>query len=176
MKALHPHTIFKFTSIILLILLISCASVTNSATDTANWEKLNTLIDSKSYEIENNWLNPAGGAQINLIGNPNHIRIINNDSVSIYLPYFGVRRRGYAFNGQAGIKTDAKLKSYKITKDTTKKRIQINFETTSDNTESLKFNLNIYGNGNVITNVTSTDRDFISYQGIIQELSTLPKE
>ncbi|MDR6302104.1 DUF4251 domain-containing protein [Mesonia maritima] len=149
------------------LLLMSCGSQNFSTEETS--KKLNSiqeLIIKSSVEIENRWMTPLRGNQISLIGNPNYIRI-KNDSVNIQLPYFGERQipGNYISNG-GGIQYKGLAKKFEMTQQ--KKEISIYFEGKHEN-ELLKFYLTIYPNAKVITKVSSSVRDNISYEGFLKE-------
>ncbi|GAA4323454.1 hypothetical protein GCM10023115_52200 [Pontixanthobacter gangjinensis] len=133
-----------------------------------DFNELSQLVESGKFEIENTWAIPLGGGNINLIGNPNSIEIMG-DSVEVYLPYFGVRQSGGSYDGEAGIKLKDKIRNLKVDEDPTKGKIDFKFET-SQNTENLNFIISLYSNNKARTQVISSQRTSISYDGIISKL------
>jgi len=150
--------------VIALFLMQSCGS----SADATKIAETTELIESREFEIEHDWLSPLGGGQINLMGNPNFIRF-KNDSVNLFLPFFGQRFSGGGYNNQGGIVYEGPLKDFEIIDGDKNTRI-IKFRT-KQNSETLDFSINIYPEGNVTTRVNSTERSFISYQGEIGELN-----
>ena len=167
-------------------LLIGCKSAQNPE-DLAQYEALEEWIESKNFEIESTWANPtvtfavqsianaslfppgSNPGNISLIGNPNYFRVIN-DSLSIYLPYFGEREIGGAYNSQnQGIVFDGIPEQFEITKNPDKSEIKILVKC-SKNLESYRMRLQIHANKNATINVNSNQRNTISYQGIIKKL------
>ncbi len=149
--------------VIALFLMQSCGS----SADATKIAKTTELIESREFEIEHDWLSPMDGGQINLMGNANFIRF-KNDSVNLFLPFFGERFFGGGYNSEGGIVYEGPLKDFEITSDKKNKHI-IKFST-DQNTENLDFVINIYPEGNLNTRVISSQRSFISYQGEIGEL------
>lgn len=140
------------------------------------YQEMVKLVESKKLEFEATWANAQGGARINLIGNPNHIRI-KGDSAFVYLPFFGVRTGGVAGygGGEGGIKIENKIENLKIEYDDKKQRIKIHFRS-SDVIERHDFYMTVFGGGNTNVNVTSSSRSTISYDGITKELLEKKKE
>ncbi len=146
------------------VILFSCGTPKTMTTDIA---LVADLIHLRQYQITNSWLMPMRGRQINLIGNPNYIQI-KNDSVEVFLPYFGVRQMGGAYSGDSGIKFSGLMDAYKISENSKKKSYEIEFET--HGAETFTFFITIYQSGQTYTNVQSAERDNVSYRGVIAPL------
>ncbi len=149
------------------MVLISCGGANLS--DAARSEKMaemKSLIDSRNFEIENQWVTPLRGNRINLIGNANYIRF-QGDSVELFLPYFGVRHTGGGYNNDGGIKYEGLAKNLQV-KEGRNNSLILKFEG-KQATESYDFTVNVFPNLNTSTQVNSSDRDPISYQGEIHE-------
>ena len=123
---MKPLLIFSFVT---LFLLTSCASKKSIPTEEER-KALELIVSNKTFEIESDFAYPQvtnavqqvlnsgllqpgstpGG--INLIGNPNYLRV-RNDSVISYLPYFGERqmRAGYG-SGDGAIQLKSIMKDY----------------------------------------------------------------
>ena len=125
------------------------------------------VIDKKMFAVENQWANPMGVAQVDLMGNSNYIRF-KGDSVKLFLPYFGVRHSGGGYNSVGGIKYEGPLENFKI-KENTGKSISLEFEG-DQGSENLRFLMTLYPGGSTITNVNSSERQSISYRGRLKEL------
>ncbi|MAM19255.1 MAG: DUF4251 domain-containing protein [Christiangramia sp.] len=163
--SLKLSDIFKLLSfaVLMSIFLNSCGS-----SEKLNDQQVAELISSKEFEIENDWAMPMRAGNINLIGNPNFIRF-QTDSVSIFLPYFGVRQTGGGYGNANGIEYEGPVKNLKISENVNSAYRQIQFEG-NNGTENLKFSILIFENGKTNTNVTSSQRDAISYRGRISHL------
>lgn len=162
-KAKLP-SVFIFS--VLMLLFISCGSTKNTD-ESEKYTELQELVDSREFQIEHQWARPMSGGNINLIGNPNYIRF-ENDSVDVFLPYFGVRHSGAGYNREGGIKYEGLAENLKIIEQKNRNRIALYFEGEQGN-ENLDFSVTIYANGNVQTSVTSSQRQTISYQGEIRK-------
>ena len=146
--------------IVALFLILSCGTNRNVIT---NFDLARLRSPERNFEIENGWSNPLNMNRINLIDNPNYVRM-NGDSVSIFLPYFGVRHMGGGYNADNGIRVDNVVKNLKITDK--RKSSQLNFTANSSkNNESYQFMIEIFENGNTYIVVNSSQRSTINYQG-----------
>lgn len=156
-------------SLIVLVLgiFISCGS-SGSSIDNAEFNELKDLVDSRNFRIENDWANPMGGNRINLIGNPNYI-IFKGDSVDVYLPYFGVRHSGAGYNGEGGIKYTGLYDELKINEKPNKGRIELEFSA-RNKTEMLDIYIKLYPGNKSTTNINTSQRATISYDGDISEV------
>lgn len=148
---------------IFLITCISCKTGKNSYTDKTD---LLSLIESKAFEIENNWALPLRGAQINLVTNENHLRL-SNDSVQIFLPYFGVRQFSGGYNAEAGIRYSGLVEELEIDSSFTDK-VELKFETNTG-TEQIRYILSMYTNGKTNLQLLMNQRDNISYRGFYKK-------
>ena len=141
------------------ILISSCKSTKDNTSDLS---ELLTLIESRSFDIENNWALPLSGAQINLVTNDNHLRF-RKDSIDIFLPYFGVRQFSGGYNAEAGIRYEGLLNDLKIDSSHADK-VKLRFET-STGTEQIRYILTMYPNGKSNLQLLMNQRDNISYRG-----------
>lgn len=149
-------------------ILISCGSSASSI-DQEGYSELKELVASRNFEIENEWANPVGGGRIILIGNPNHIKF-QGDSVDVYLPYFGVRHSGGGYNNsEGGLKYKGPVREFEVFEKPDKGRIEMEFETDNKG-EILEFYITLFPGNNATTNVNTTQRTTISYQGEIREI------
>ncbi|MFI2744323.1 DUF4251 domain-containing protein [Zhouia sp. PK063] len=157
---------------ILSSFIISCGELKNTA-EKPNYTTTVKLVNSKNFEIEQQWLFPLGGNRVNLIGNPNFIKF-NKDSVDIYLPYYGVRQMGGGFSSNSGIEFKGIPKELKITPNDSKQKIDIFFKGYQDS-ELLTFNITVFSNLKTSTSVTSSQRNAISYTGELKALQANEK-
>lgn len=161
-------SIYLSAVVILLILFSSCGTTDNlSNADVSTYEELETIVkERKAFSIENQWASPMSGERVNLIGNANYIRM-NGDRVEIFLPYFGVRHSGGAYNAEGGIKYEGPVKNLRFEENP--RNIVVKFEG-EQGSEDLDFMITIFPGGNSITNVNSSERQSITYQGKMKEL------
>ncbi len=150
-------------------------------------QQLNELVANKSFVIESdqalpmatNSLNsisnagllPPGSSasQINLIGNPNYLKVMG-DSVAVYLPYFGERQMGGGYdNDGPGIKFEGVPQDMKINKDDEKHRYDIQFKM-RDDSETFNVNIVLFPNLSSMINVNSSQRFPIRYSGHVSAL------
>ena len=173
MKTLHHKLseIYSFMGIsslvfALLLILASCGGGQATAEERAEVQE---LLDDREFQITNQWASPLRGSRVNLIGNPNFIRF-KGDSVSLTLPYFGVRHMGGGYNDRGGIEYEGPARNLNIEQE--EGEYILEFEG-KDGNENLDFRIVVYPDGGTSTSVTSTQRDNISYQG---EIEPLPEE
>ncbi len=171
MKIINPISkatgILNIIALLGVMLLISCGG--GNMSDAERSEKMaemRSLIDSRNFEIENQWVTPLRGNRINLIGNANYIRF-QGDSVELFLPYFGVRHTGGGYNNDGGIKYEGLAKNLQVLEGKYNSLV-LKFEG-KQSTESYDFTVNVYSNLSTSTQVNSSDRDPVSYQGEIHE-------
>ncbi|MFN4764014.1 DUF4251 domain-containing protein [Gillisia sp. Q332] len=165
--------VFKLLVPFILLLVLACGGVKNSGSAEAvkDFQELSELVNSREFEIENEWLSPLGGSMINLIGNPNYIRF-KGDSVAVFLPYYGVRHSGGGYGRDGGITYKGPAKNLNITEDKGRKNILLNFEG-KENNENLEFFITLFPGGSATTSVSSSQRQSISYRG---KVKALPEE
>lgn len=157
---------------IFLLVAFSCASSQKSVAITerkASYKAMLELVESKRFEIENDWVIPMRIRQISLIGNSNYLRFVG-DSVAIFLPYFGVRHSGGGYGSDGGIEFEGSPKNLKIEPDSLKHKINISFEGNHNN-EQFDFQIQVFSNKKTSVYVNSSQRDAISYRGKIRPLS-----
>lgn len=156
-KLLSPVFLF------ILITLVACGGSRHNA-DEGDFSELQELVEAGEFEIQNDWAFPNNSNNINLIGNPNHL-IFKNDSVDIFLPYFGIRHAGgnYA-DREGGIVYSGPLKDYEKDTDETKGYIVLKFNGVRSG-ENMSFTVTLYPNKKARTRVISTQRTPISYEG-----------
>lgn len=132
------------------------------------YQETQDLINSNNYEFEGSWARSQRGRRIDLIGNPNYIRI-KNDSVFAYLPFFGERFSGGGYDGTGAIEVGTSLKNYRVKFNDKKKRIEVEFSA-NYGTESYDFSLTIFGNKNGNVYVSSNQRSSMNYDGTYSEI------
>jgi len=154
-----------------VLVMLSCKTSQSLEEQQRNAQEIEQYLQSLSFEIEHRWMQPLRANQISLIGNPNYIRMYSRDSLSIFLPYFGVRQFSGGYGSASGIEFTGKPKALQMTEDEKGNQI-ITFSGTQQ-TEAYDFKITIYPNKNVQTFVRSNQRDNISYNGRIQELDTI---
>lgn len=157
-----------FCSVLLLI--YSCGSSQN-ADKIQEYDELLDLVNSREFMVENEWLQPLTGSRVNLIGNTNYMRF-KNDRVDLFLPYYGERHSGGAYDREGGIEYEGPLKNLEIEENPDGRKIQMSFEG-QQGSENLWFSLTMFPNGKVDTSVRSSQRNSISYDG---ELKPLPEK
>lgn len=119
--------------------------------------------------VLNKMQNGSGGGMIQLSGSQYQLKI-SKDSVEAYLPYYGRAYTASMNPDDAGIKFKSKKFSYKTTKK--KKGGWIINIAPKDAKEVQNMTLSVSENGYAVLNVNSTNRQAISFNGVIAE----PKE
>lgn len=154
--------------ILFLGILISCGGANSSVNNDQEFSELQQIVTSRNFEIEHEWANPLVGSQINLIGNTNYIRF-HGDSVDVYLPFFGERYSGGAYDGEGGIKYEGFTKEFEVIQNPDKSKIELKFkiEKTSENFD---FFITLYPNNKARTSVNTSERSTITYEGKLIEM------
>ncbi|WP_223148910.1 DUF4251 domain-containing protein [Aquimarina sp. RZ0] len=171
----------------MIILLIRCGSThgINSTADTET-NNIDLLIQEKKFMIISDWASPLATTsfnaiansgliplgsnvnRINLIGNPNYLKVIG-DSISLYLPYYGEQRFGIGYNNSdTGIKYDGIPDMYEVKKDKKgRQRITLNFK---NKTESCRVLIVLFESGRSDMTINTSHRTQIGYTGTISKL------
>ncbi|WP_047546096.1 DUF4251 domain-containing protein [Psychroserpens sp. Hel_I_66] len=178
------------TQYIILLFIISiftsCSSTKVSATP-SQIAALDQLVENKSFVIESDWALPqttnslmalqnagffAAGdnaSRINLIGNPNELKIIG-DSITSKLPYYGEVQSTTGYSGSnSGINFEGELKDYRIEKNDDNS-YSITFDARS-NSENFDVIINLYPNLNSEMILKGTKRFPIRYTGHVSSIS-----
>ncbi|QED36935.1 DUF4251 domain-containing protein [Antarcticibacterium arcticum] len=164
MKSISGLFILSF----IILLSAGCGSSKVEGGD-QNYDALLSLVNSREFEIEQEWAIPLSGNTINLLGNPNYIRFKGNQ-VDLFLPYYGVRQSGGEYGGgDGGIKYVGPAEKLVIEENTRQNNIQIKFEG-RQGTEDLQFFISLMPGGNTHTSVNSSERTAISYRGNVKVL------
>jgi len=142
------------------------------------------MVENKSFEIKNRWASPqlTTKQQISNIvlfpngsstGNIDISNIINylkikNDSVMAYLPFYGERRFGGAYNNTAGIEFEGIPNDFQINKG--KKgsyEIRFSIDDKNTNTENYRVYIKLLPDMSSTININSSGRSSIQYRGNI---------
>lgn len=170
--------------IILLVFLglVGCGTSSKTVSPSSQSQQLDEWVAQNSFEINSDWaiplmtnsmnqisnagIFPPGSAanRISLIGNSNFLRFQNN-TVSAYLPYFGERQAGGAYNGRnSGIEFDGIPEDLEISRDEKTLRHQIQFKI-MDKTEAYNVSITLFPNLNSSIQINSSQRLTIRYNG-----------
>ena len=144
----------------------SCGSRTGAG-NSAEYRELAQQVNELDFVIENEWANPLRGQRINLLGNTNFIRF-EGDSVEVHLPFFGVRHSGGGYGSEGAIRYEGPIQNLQIEEMPGRGRIKVSF-TGNHRNENLDFDITIFSNGKTSTNVNSSQRDRMGYNGTIKE-------
>lgn len=150
-----------------ILTLTSCGNKKFLAAGSEEYQQALEKVQNLDLAIENEWANPLRGNQINLIGNSNHIRF-ENDSVDVYLPFFGVRHSGGGYGTEGAIVYKGPVQNLKIEEMPGRERIKLSFEG-NHKTENLDFDITFFPGGKTNTSVSSSQRDRMGYIGRIIE-------
>ena len=173
----------------LLGVLWSCGSSGKAVGAAEENQVLEKLVAEKMLLIESDWAQPSTnnamnsvassalflpgntGSNINLIGNPNYLKI-KGDSVSAYLPYFGVQQISAGYGRGSAIQFNGIPERWKSNRNTKKNSYDISF-TIRDNAEVFQVSLILFPNLTSHIHINSAQRNFIKYLG---KASELPEE
>lgn len=129
------------------------------------------LQSSGLVQVSNAGLLPPGSnvSRISLINTPNSF-VLKGDSVFIKLPYYGERQIATNYNRADGIYLEALAEELQISKASSGKYINIDFQT-QPKTERLQFNIKIYPQSRSLITIYSNQRNTIRYEGEFEDLS-----
>ncbi|CAN1486105.1 Protein of unknown function DUF4251 [Flavobacteriaceae bacterium] len=132
----------------------------------AKQKQVQSLIDSKEYEFVAVTAYPQGTRSIDMVSNPNYLRI-KNDSVFSEMPYFGRAFAGVGYGGSGGLDFKGPVQDFSITKN--KKDYTIKAKV-KDNSDSYTIILTVFFEGNASLTINSVHRNSINYRGSIDKI------
>lgn len=159
MKSVRLH-------ILTLGITILCSSLLFGADSRAERpvpEDIKKTIEGMEYTVTVDQMNPSGGASRSL--SSGYKITLRYDSIRSVLPYAGVARN-IPYGGGDGLVFEEVISNYKVEFDR-KGVVQISFRC-SHQGEHYSYRLSIFDNRSTIINVTPTNRQFISYRGLLE--------
>ena len=167
----HSYIMKTLRNIFVLLLIVSAGSIAARAQSSskdkkaAKLEAIKSNVDTKNYTFIADYVLPQGGSSKQLTSE--YDLRITPDSVISFLPYFGRAYFDIPYNpNDGGIKFTSTKFDYKVTE---KKKggweITINPKDVKDLSRMI---LDISADGYASLAVTSTNRDFISYNGFLK--------
>ena len=128
------------------------------------FEAIKELINSGTYEFYADWANSFQGRRINLITNPNQLKM-NQKEASIYLPYFGVAHNSSpAYSNMGAMEFEGTVENYQIKVNEKKKQVAVSFRCKAKR-EVIDFTLTVFPDGNSRLNANSSVRTGMNYDG-----------
>lgn len=127
------------------------------------------LVETGVFEFVADWAKSYQGMRVNLIGNPNYMKLQNGEA-DVYLPYFGVAHTAsQAFSNEGGIVFKGTIRELRTETNDKKKIINFQFKGHAQK-ENLDFFLTVFANGKAFLNVNSNVRSGIRYDGMIRKM------
>ncbi|MGQ1784077.1 MULTISPECIES: DUF4251 domain-containing protein [unclassified Saccharicrinis] len=130
------------------------------------FEELVVMVKEKPIEFVADWAYPLGYSNVDLITNPNHLRL-RNDSVYMHMPYFG-RAFQVTPGERGGFYAEENIRDKKMKVNERKRRIRIEFMVNGENDRYQCF-IEIMGKESATLSISSNNRSSISYSGDIRE-------
>ncbi len=126
-------------------------------------EKISNLVEDKNFVFVPRTANPLSGTTVNLT--TDFDLWFHNDSVNSYMPFYG---RAYiaAYGGENPMNFISSVDDYSSEK--TRKGYEVNF-TVKNESDRLDFSFHIMETGLTTLQVNSTNRQSISYYGVLEE-------
>ena len=130
------------------------------------YQAFKELIESKDFDFEGVTAFPQSGGSININGEINYVRI-RQDSVKIYMPYFGESQTLNSFNSSNNAITfEGLMENYEVDINEKNGRIRIKFFV-KGRKEGIDMSIIFYKNLSARLVANSSARDGISYDGNI---------
>jgi len=125
---------------------------------------LKDLVNKGQINFEADWATTNTGLRINLIGNPNFLKI-DGKKADIDMPFFGTAHSAsVGFDGNGGIIFKGEIDNYSVDFNDKKQHVTIKFST-KEKSKSFDFTLTLFGNKNGSLSVSSNSRSNITYSG-----------
>lgn len=154
----HPH-LFRYCLLVFFLVRITVSF----SQDTQTTDALQSAIEKKSYTYRVQSVTPMKGGMRQL--NPGYTLIIKGDTLVANLPYFG-RVYQAAYGADGGFNFTSNQFDYQI-KTRKKGGWDVSIKT-KDQPSQRKFNLTVSKNGSTSLTVLCSDRESISYYGVIE--------
>jgi hypothetical protein len=152
--------------IAIIALLSGCSSAKMTGEEkSAKEAALRDAINKREYAVDVNHMIPMKGSSKHL-SSPYSVTVKGDELVS-YLPYFG-EAYNIPYGGGKGLNFKAKINSYNFIYDNKGKAV-IELETKNEEGQ-YKYHIEIFPNGSASVNVTSYNRQPISFLGTAKEL------
>ncbi|HUH27723.1 DUF4251 domain-containing protein [Gelidibacter sp.] len=184
MKHLLPYCM-------LFAMVLSCGSnKVFTEQDNKDYQKLQDLVASKSFEIVSNSAMPIASASfskvansrilgpgnsagnIDISSNSNRL-VVKGDSIRGFLPFYGDQNFGGGYNrNHSGIEFNAIPEDYKVSLDDKKHAVNIRFKIADQYRSSERYDIiiTLYPNHKSNIRVQSTNRSSIEYTGRVSKL------
>ncbi|MCL1943296.1 MAG: DUF4251 domain-containing protein [Candidatus Azobacteroides sp.] len=144
-----------------LFVITSCGT---SSIDTAKMEALAQMVESRNYVFVAEYAYPMNGRSIYLTSE--YTFAVSQDTITAYLPYFGRAYVAPIDPDEGGIQFKSNNFRYDITKKKNNWEVMIKTKSVQRN---YQISLNIGTTGNATLNITSNDRQSISFNGYIDK-------
>lgn len=160
--------------IVVLLLIVSNTTFAQSKKELKKqaeykeYTKTKKLIQGGVYTFEATSANTQKGRRIDLTTSFNSLKI-NNAYAIADLPFFGFSQVSN-FKSDGGIKFDSENVDYEIEYNDKKHRITIKFKA-KNKAETFDLFLTVYSDATATLNVSSSQRDFMSYRGDVKEVA-----
>ena len=145
-------------------MLSGCASAEERAARAAEQAaKVTKALEARDYKIAVNRMYPMKGSSRSV--SYGYSVEVRNDSLISYLPYFG-GAYNVPYGGGKGLNFSERIGSYRESqKNNGERQIEINVTNEED---SYIYLIKVFSNGNSSIDVTSRQRDHISYSGELE--------
>ncbi|MHA7944464.1 DUF4251 domain-containing protein [Formosa sp. 3Alg 14/1] len=137
------------------------------------YAEVKSLIEDKHFTFEGEWATTQKGRRISLIGNPNYL-VVDSTQTKAELPYFGIVQIAN-YGGDGGISFDNTYSDYKVNYNDKKRRATIEYATSNKN-EKITVTLQVYSLESASLTIYSSNRNSISYDGILKPIATKTEE
>ena len=138
------------------------------------YKQVKDLVESGNFQFVAVWGQPQGGGRLDLNGNNNYVRIEDNH-VDTFLQYFGRVYNGRIANGNnGGILFQGDMENWEVRYDEKKRKINYRF-THKTGPETYELIMRIGAGGGASVTVSSSARDFMSFDGYIEPLKAADK-
>jgi hypothetical protein len=159
---MKKNIVFSMAMMLLaMVVLGSCAtSEERAARNAENAKKVKAALDSKTFKISVNRMNPMRGASKSV--SYGYSVEVRNDSLISHLPYFG-RAYNVPYGGGKGLNFKAQIRNYRATFAGNNGYI-VECDVPNDE-DVFYYRINIFNSGKAIIDVWARDRNPISFQG-----------
>ncbi|MBQ8657231.1 MAG: DUF4251 domain-containing protein [Prevotella sp.] len=151
--------------LMMVLVLTGCAVSAEQLAERARMsEQVTQELGSRHYKIMVHMMYPLRGTSVNVDGSSYSLEV-KGDTLVSYLPYRGVAR-SVAYGGGSGLVFTSAISQYDVQKDR-KGNTVVSFRSNSEDDQFL-FHVQVFPNGHATVDVSSRERDPISFSGTLE--------
>ena len=132
-----------------------------------DYDAMKTVINSKVYVFDADWISTTRGRRINIASGSNSIAVVQ-DSTKAAMQFFG-EVNSIRFSGNEGVEFNNLMKDYKVKYNDKKKNIYVSYSV-KNKSENYTISMTITRSGSAYVDVYSNVKRSVSYDGNVSAI------